>query len=84
MLTHHTHTFSYSKAFGDGPRNLNRGQETRTTPELAPVSSNFHTNRRMFEPRHIYRASVPSTRTVFSGTRLELKTHRSRVRFLNH
>ncbi|GFW44284.1 hypothetical protein TNCV_1747131 [Trichonephila clavipes] len=27
---------AYSRAFGDGPRNLNHGQVTWTTPELAP------------------------------------------------
>ncbi|GFV26056.1 hypothetical protein TNCV_4398681 [Trichonephila clavipes] len=28
--------FSYTRAFGDGPRILNHGQVTWTTPELAP------------------------------------------------
>ncbi|GFU89292.1 hypothetical protein TNCV_858971, partial [Trichonephila clavipes] len=32
----------YTRAFGDGPRTLNYGQVTWTTPELAPP--NYHTN----------------------------------------
>ncbi|GFU05740.1 hypothetical protein TNCV_1005221 [Trichonephila clavipes] len=32
-----------SRAFGDGPRHLNHGQVTWTTPELAPPSPNYHT-----------------------------------------
>ncbi|GFT40452.1 uncharacterized protein TNCV_1646451 [Trichonephila clavipes] len=40
----------YTKAFGDGPRNFEpSGQVTRTTPELASTSPNYHTNGRTFE-----------------------------------
>ncbi|GFU20698.1 hypothetical protein TNCV_3176361 [Trichonephila clavipes] len=35
--------FSCTRAFDDGPRNLNHGQVTWMTPELAPFSPNYHT-----------------------------------------
>ncbi|GFX40017.1 uncharacterized protein TNCV_2273011 [Trichonephila clavipes] len=44
-------------------------------------SLNFHTNRRTFEPQCV---SAHFARRVFSGTRLELTTLRSRVGYLDH
>ncbi|GFV53658.1 hypothetical protein TNCV_1042651 [Trichonephila clavipes] len=37
------HLWSYSRDCGDGPRNFELSQVTRTTPELASTSPNFHT-----------------------------------------
>ncbi|GFV51005.1 uncharacterized protein TNCV_2540931 [Trichonephila clavipes] len=34
---------SYTRSFGDGPRNFDHGQVTWTTHELAPPSPNYHT-----------------------------------------
>ncbi|GFW75762.1 hypothetical protein TNCV_4429451 [Trichonephila clavipes] len=33
----------YTRAFGDGPRNFEHGQVTRTTPKLELPSPNYHT-----------------------------------------
>ncbi|GFV27744.1 hypothetical protein TNCV_4169661 [Trichonephila clavipes] len=64
---------------------LNPGQETRTTPELAPPSPNFYTpttgGRSSLDIFNMHR--LPLTR-VLSSNRLELRTRQLRVRFLDH
>ncbi|GFW87144.1 hypothetical protein TNCV_5124981 [Trichonephila clavipes] len=75
----------YSRDLGDGPRNLDHGQVTRTSPELVPPSSNFHTTptrgRLSLEKFNVH---CLSTWQVFSGTRLELMTRRPLVRSLGY
>ncbi|GFT06470.1 uncharacterized protein TNCV_3356031 [Trichonephila clavipes] len=63
---------------------LNHGQVTRTTPELAPPSPNYHTTptggRLSNERFNVHRCP---TQRDFSGTRLELMTRWPRVRYLD-
>ncbi|GBN38764.1 hypothetical protein AVEN_47561-1 [Araneus ventricosus] len=57
------------RQFWDGPRNLNLGQMTRTTPELAPLSPNFHatpTGGRLTTTYNLT-CNGPHTRRIFSG-----------------
>ncbi|GFX30526.1 hypothetical protein TNCV_3461771 [Trichonephila clavipes] len=51
--------FSCTKAFGDGPRNFERGQVTRTTPELEPPLLTTTPTKGRLSSRQIQRASLP-------------------------
>ncbi|GFW95959.1 uncharacterized protein TNCV_4173861 [Trichonephila clavipes] len=64
---------------------LNHGQETWTTPELAPSSPNYHTHQRE-DVSALDRFNVHHcpTRRVFSGTGLELVTKQATIRYLYH
>ncbi|GBM19737.1 hypothetical protein AVEN_888-1 [Araneus ventricosus] len=54
--------------FWDGPRNLNRGQMTRATPELEPPSPNFHTTPTGGHLATTYDLTCRAhTRRIFSG-----------------
>ncbi|GFV13060.1 hypothetical protein TNCV_1987151 [Trichonephila clavipes] len=48
---------------------LNHDQVTRTTPELAPPSLNYHTNGKTFELSTDLTCVNPPTLGVFSGIR---------------
>ncbi|GFV56507.1 hypothetical protein TNCV_2276451 [Trichonephila clavipes] len=73
---------------------LNHGQVTKTIPELAPNSPNFHTKPtgghlsldifNVHQPPLQRGLMGPETRWVFSGTRLELRTRQPRVLYLDH
>ncbi|GFU31245.1 uncharacterized protein TNCV_1742371 [Trichonephila clavipes] len=73
----------YTRAFGDGPRILNHGQVTWTSPELAPPSPNYHTNGRTFQLDRFNVHRCP-TRPVFSGTGLEPMTKQATFRYQYH
>ncbi|GFV43781.1 hypothetical protein TNCV_4609391 [Trichonephila clavipes] len=64
---------------------LIHAQVTRTTPELAPSSPNFHSTPTggylSLDRFNVHRSS---TRRVFSGTWIKLMTRRPRVRYLGH
>ncbi|GFW31585.1 hypothetical protein TNCV_4420181 [Trichonephila clavipes] len=54
---------SYTRAFGDGPRNFEPWSSDVNEPELAPLSPNYHTTPTggRFSSRQIYLASLPYT-----------------------
>ncbi|GFU51798.1 uncharacterized protein TNCV_855731 [Trichonephila clavipes] len=74
---------SYTRAFGDRPRNLNHGQVTWTTPELAPPLLTTTPHQRedvsALDRFNVHRCP---TRWVFSGTGLELVTRQATIRYL--
>ncbi|GFW60967.1 putative DD41D transposase [Trichonephila clavipes] len=76
----------YTRAFGDGPRNLDHGQVTWTTPEQAPPSPNYHTTPTGEDVSALDRFNVHRcpTRRVFSGTGLDPVTKQATVRYLYH
>ncbi|GFW19113.1 DUF1758 domain-containing protein [Trichonephila clavipes] len=75
----------YTGAFGDGPRNLNHGQVTWTTPELVPPLLTTTPHQRddvsALDRFNVHRCP---TRRVFSGTGLEPVTKQATVRYLYH
>ncbi|GFT38077.1 uncharacterized protein TNCV_4103151 [Trichonephila clavipes] len=77
--------FSYTRDFGDRPRNFNHGQVTWTAPELAPPLLTITTQQRedvsAFDGFNVHRC--PTLR-VFSGTWLELVTRPVTIRCLDH
>ncbi|GFU14763.1 uncharacterized protein TNCV_2806891 [Trichonephila clavipes] len=63
---------SYTRAFGDGPRNLNHGQVTWTTPKLAPpLRTTTPHQREDVSALDRFNVNRCPTRRVFSGTGLE-------------
>ncbi|GFT30316.1 hypothetical protein TNCV_2376201 [Trichonephila clavipes] len=66
---------SYTRAFGDGPRNFEPGQVMETTDELAPPLQTSTLHQRedvcVLDRFNVHRFP---TRQVFNGTRLELMT----------
>ncbi|GFW15919.1 uncharacterized protein TNCV_4431921 [Trichonephila clavipes] len=76
--------FSYTRAFGDGPRNLNHGQVTWTTPELAPpLITTIPRQREDASALDRFSVHLCPTRRVFSGTGLGLVT-KPQPRYLYH
>ncbi|GFV64762.1 uncharacterized protein TNCV_3275331 [Trichonephila clavipes] len=77
--------FSYTRAFDDGPRNLDHGQVMWTTPELTLPSSNYYTasteDVSVLDRFSVHRCP---TRRVFSGTWLDLVTKPATIRYLYH
>ncbi|GFS99554.1 uncharacterized protein TNCV_2802831 [Trichonephila clavipes] len=61
---------------------LNHGQVTWTTPQLAPLYPNYHTNGRTFQFSTALNVHRCPTRRVFSGTGLELVTRQATIRYL--
>ncbi|GFV65500.1 hypothetical protein TNCV_1737371 [Trichonephila clavipes] len=79
-----SNTFSYSKAFGDGPRNFETWSSDEddirvgTPPNFHIPPTRGHLNLDRFNVYH------PPTRRVFRGTRLELMTRWLRIGYLDH
>ncbi|GFV63698.1 hypothetical protein TNCV_4692461 [Trichonephila clavipes] len=73
----------YTRAFGNGPRDLNHGRVTRTTPKLAPpvLSSTLH-QREDVSALNRFNVHRSSTLHFFSDTGLELMP--ARIRYLHH
>ncbi|GFW33672.1 hypothetical protein TNCV_2212041 [Trichonephila clavipes] len=77
--------FSYSRAFGDGPRNLKPRSSAEDNIRAGSLSLNFHTTpTRESLSFDILNAHRLPTQRVFSGTGLELMTSQPRVRYLDH
>ncbi|GFX01996.1 uncharacterized protein TNCV_371851 [Trichonephila clavipes] len=78
-------TSSYSRAFGYGPCNLNHGQVTWITPELAPplLTTTPH-HREDVSALDRFNVHRCPTRRVFSGTGLDLVTRHDTIRYLYH
>ncbi|GFW96034.1 uncharacterized protein TNCV_957481 [Trichonephila clavipes] len=72
---HNTLSYPYMMAFGDGPRILNHGQVTSTTPDLAPpfLTTTLH-QREDGSALDRFNVHRSPTGSVFSGTGLELVT----------
>ncbi|GFV60869.1 uncharacterized protein TNCV_924831 [Trichonephila clavipes] len=75
--------YRYTRAFGDGPRNLNHGQVPWTTPELTPplLTTTPHQREDVLALDRFSVHRCP-TRRVFSGTGLELVTMPAMFRYL--
>ncbi|GFV79797.1 uncharacterized protein TNCV_1726221 [Trichonephila clavipes] len=63
---------------------LNHGQVTWMTPELAPLSPNYHTNGENVSTLNRFNVRRCPTRRGFSGTGLELVTRQATIRYLYH
>ncbi|GFU71386.1 hypothetical protein TNCV_2584571 [Trichonephila clavipes] len=72
----------YTRAFGDEPRNLNHGQVTWSTPELAPPLLTTTNGRTVQLSTDL--TCIAALRRVFSGTQLELVTRQATNRYLYH
>ncbi|GFV74650.1 uncharacterized protein TNCV_5130921 [Trichonephila clavipes] len=77
--------YSYTRAFGDGPRNFEPWQVTWTTPELAPplLTTTPH-QREDVSALDRFNVHHCPTRRVFSGTGFEPVTKQATVRYLYH
>ncbi|GFX18447.1 hypothetical protein TNCV_3439491 [Trichonephila clavipes] len=71
--------FSYTKAFGEGPRHFERSDEDGTLSGTLLLTTTPTEGR----VRALDRFHSP-TRQVSSGTGLELKTRQPRVHYLDH
>ncbi|GBN62819.1 hypothetical protein AVEN_129494-1, partial [Araneus ventricosus] len=66
-----SHFEATRELFWDGPRQLNRGQMARSTPELAPPSPSFRITPAggLFTPTHDLAFNRPNTQRIFNGIR---------------
>ncbi|GFW51022.1 uncharacterized protein TNCV_3593041 [Trichonephila clavipes] len=76
---------SYTRAFGDGPRNFEPWSSDVETPELAPPLLTTTPHQRedvsVLDRFNVHRCP---TRRVFSGTGIELVTKQATIRYLYH
>ncbi|GFW57448.1 uncharacterized protein TNCV_543581 [Trichonephila clavipes] len=77
--------FSYTRAFGDGPRHFEPWSSDVDDTELAPLLPTTTPHQRedvsVLDRFSVHRCP---TRWVFSGTRLELVTQPATIRYLYH